>query len=332
IEAWVKRADPLIVSHVIGDGEIFAYGSGGYSFGMNNNGTLYLTRMDVDNVTTSVAVTDTNLHHLAVTKSGSVVVFYIDGVAYNAPAYNPTFVFNTSAAIGARGDSLNESFLGTIDEVSIYNRGLSALEVQAIYTAGSAGKCTTGGSPPAITSQPANQTTNVNGTASFSVTAIGTLPLSYQWLFNGAPLAGQTSTSLALSNVQGTNAGNYSVVVSNVVNSVLSSNAVLTVLVPQTSCTTPPAGLVSWWRGEGNALDQAGTNNGTLVGNTTYGADEVGQGFVFDGNGDAVSVGNPANLRLQNLTIEAWVKRADPLIVSHVIGDGEIFAYGSGGY
>src|SRR4029077_17141302 len=141
IEAWVKRADPLIVSHVIGDGEIFAYGSGGYSFGMNNNGTLYLTRMDVDNVTTSVAVTDTNLHHLAVTKSGSVVVFYIDGVAYNAPAYNPPFVFNTSAAIGARGDSLNESFLGTIDEVSIYNRGLSALEVQAIYTAGSFGKC-----------------------------------------------------------------------------------------------------------------------------------------------------------------------------------------------
>ncbi len=45
------------------------------------------------------------------------------------------------ATIGASWISLNNSFLGEIDELSIYNRALAASEIQAIYNAGSAGKC-----------------------------------------------------------------------------------------------------------------------------------------------------------------------------------------------
>src|SRR5258708_7889307 len=97
-------------------------------------------------------------------------------------------------------------------------------------------------------------------------------------------------------------------------------------------CVPAPSGLVSWWRGESNAFDQLGTNNGTLVGNITFGPGKVGQGFVIDGNGSAVLVGNPPGLQLQNFTIEAWVKRGSASIVSHNSGDGEIFSYGSGGY
>src|SRR5438094_509363 len=70
------------------------------------------------------------------------------------------------------------------------------------------------------------------------------------------------------------------------------------------TCAPPPAGLVSWWRGEGDAADQAGANGGTLVGNTGFDTGRVGQGFVFDGSGDAVQLGNPASLRLQDFTIE----------------------------
>src|ERR1035437_5914715 len=63
------------------------------------------------------------------------------------------------------------------------------------------------------------------------------------------------------------------------------------------SCTPPPAGLVSWWAAEGNALDQISGNKGALAGNTSYGPGEVGQGFVFTGNnGDGVVLGNPTNL------------------------------------
>src|SRR5262249_25241110 len=86
-------------------------------------------------------ILDTNWHHLAVTKVGPTVVFYIDGVAYSAPNYDPGFIFTTEAAIGCRVDNMDNSFLGTIDEVAVFNRPLTPAEVQAIYSAGAAGKC-----------------------------------------------------------------------------------------------------------------------------------------------------------------------------------------------
>ena len=61
--------------------------------------------------------------------------------------------------------------------------------------------------PPAITAQPTNLTVVEGATASFSVIASGTSPLSYQWLFNGAGLGGATGTSLTLTSVQPTNGG-----------------------------------------------------------------------------------------------------------------------------
>ena len=86
--------------------------------------------------------------------------------------------------------------------------------------------------PPVITQQPVNVTTNAGGNAMFSVTVStnSTLPLSYQWWFNtNNILAGATNAVLMLTNVQTTNAGAYSVVVTNLAGSVTSSNGVLTV-------------------------------------------------------------------------------------------------------
>jgi len=96
--------------------------------------------------------------------------------------------------------------------------------------------------PPIIGQQPANQTVNQGGSAAFSVTVsnLSTLPLSYQWFFNATNLlAGATNTSLNLTNVQTTKAGNYSVVITNVAGSVTSSNAVLTVNVPPVIAQQP---------------------------------------------------------------------------------------------
>ncbi len=85
-------------------------------------------------------------------------------------------------------------------------------------------------SPPVITVQPLNQTVTVGSNANFSVTATGSLPLSYQWRFGLQNLAGATNASLTLTNVQSGQAGNYAVWVTNTAGSVLSSNAVLTIL------------------------------------------------------------------------------------------------------
>jgi Concanavalin A-like lectin/glucanases superfamily len=54
-------------------------------------------------------------------------------------------------------------------------------------------------------------------------------------------------------------------------------------------CIPPPAGLAYWWQAEGNALDFAGGNNGTLQGGVTFTNGEVGQAFSFDGSSGFVS-------------------------------------------
>ena len=43
-------------------------------------------------------------------------------------------------------------------------------------------------------------------------------------------------------------------------------------------------GLISWWQGEGNAIDVLGGNNGTLVGGVTFAAGKVGQAFNLNGS------------------------------------------------
>ncbi len=58
----------------------------------------------------------------------------------------------------------------------------------------------------------------------------------------------------------------------------------------QASCVTAPAGLIGWWTGDGNTVDIAGANSGTLQNSATYGNGEVGQAFSFTGNGASVLV------------------------------------------
>ena len=87
--------------------------------------------------------------------------------------------------------------------------------------------------PPTILAQPADLTTNVGGTAVFSVVATGTAPLGYQWHFNGVAAEGATGTSYTRTNVQAADAGVYSVVVSNAAGSVPSADALLSIVQPQ---------------------------------------------------------------------------------------------------
>jgi len=83
--------------------------------------------------------------------------------------------------------------------------------------------------PPTITAQPTNQTVQRCQNASFSVTAAGDTPLSYQWQFQGTNLPGATASSYTRFNVRTNHAGSYQVVVTNVAGSITSSNATLTV-------------------------------------------------------------------------------------------------------
>jgi hypothetical protein len=90
------------------------------------------------------------------------------------------------------------------------------------------------GNEPIITSQPQNRTIIAYQDVTFTVTAAGQEPLSYQWLFNGDPIAGATSPTLLLTNVQPANAGRYHAVVYNAAGSASSASAQLFVRIPAT--------------------------------------------------------------------------------------------------
>ena len=127
-------------------------------------------------------------------------------------------------------DGISSYFAGVLDEISVYNRALQPPEIQAIYSAAGAGKSPI---PPYFVTQPVSQQVYIGGNATFSVSAGGCVPMGYQWYgFKAGAIAGATNTTLALSNLQTTNADNYFAVASNQFGFTASAAAVLTVIDP----------------------------------------------------------------------------------------------------
>src|SRR5882762_2891368 len=97
---------------------------------------------------------------------------------------------------------------------------------------------------PSITTQPASQTVTAGQTATFSVAATGTAPLSYQWQKNGAAITGATSSTYTTpATTTSDNGAQFTVVVSNSVGKATSNAATLTVSAAAVapSITTQPA-------------------------------------------------------------------------------------------
>ena len=248
-------------------------------------------------------------YHVAMVYDGAHLQGYVNGVLDGTTnASGPVQTSDDTLKVGAyapvNGTASKAFFHGQIDELSLYNRALSPSEIQSIYTAGSGGKCPLP-LAPTITAQPTNKTVYVGETATFNVIATGSSPLRYQWLFGGDPLSDKTNPVLTLVNVQLSDAGNYSVIVSNAAGSVTSSNALLTVNLPP-PCTPPPSGLISWWRFENDVLDNWDSNNGLTPVGFSFATGKVGKAFNF--NQRFVLVPDSPSLRPTNgLTIEAWI-------------------------
>jgi cellulose 1,4-beta-cellobiosidase len=97
--------------------------------------------------------------------------------------------------------------------------------------------------PPTIIAQPRSQAANQGDPATFSVTATSLVSMTFQWQFNGNTLAGATTNAYTIASVQPTNAGQYTVLVSNYGGSVASLPALLTVR-PFLALT--PGGVLTW--------------------------------------------------------------------------------------
>lgn len=91
------------------------------------------------------------------------------------------------------------------------------------------------GYTPGISAQPQSATVPAGGSVQFAVSATATPAPTYQWYFGGSAIGGAIDRTLALSNVQASAAGDYTVVVTNAAGSITSARATLTV----TSATAP---------------------------------------------------------------------------------------------
>ena len=98
---------------------------------------------------------------------------------------------------------------------------------------------------PIILTQPTNTSVVLGNSAVFQVQATGGAPLTYQWRKGGANIGGATGTNYNIASALASDAGNYDVVVMNGLgNSLTSSVATLTVLLPPTISQPPQSPFV----------------------------------------------------------------------------------------
>ncbi len=142
--------------------------------------------------------------------------------------------------------------------------------------------------PPGITNQPQSLSLIAGQNATFSVTAGGSSPLSYQWSFNGTSVGNATASSYTRANVQAADAGTYLVVVTNAFGAVTSSPATLAVSMTLTAAATT-GGTVSK-----NPDQTSYSPNSTVVLTAT-----TNTGYAFTGwSGDASGTANPLSVQV----------------------------------
>lgn len=138
---------------------------------------------------------------------------------------NTVVVLTATAALGWAFDHWTGDVTGSQNPVSLtmnWSYGVQAVFLQVDF-------------PPSITQQPMSQVGYCGKSVTFDVAATGNPPPGYLWQKDGAAISGATRTSLVLTNLQATNAGRYTVVVTNSLGSITSSNAYLAVNPPGVS-------------------------------------------------------------------------------------------------
>jgi hypothetical protein len=132
---------------------------------------------------------------------------------------------------GANGSSY------TIASAKIVDTGnYTVVATNSVGSATSAStKLTVNELAPVISTQPSSSVVVVGSGASFTVSASSNLPLTYQWKKDGVVISGATSSIYTIASTKTTDAGSYTVVVTNSVGSVTSGSATLAVTAPRLS-------------------------------------------------------------------------------------------------
>jgi hypothetical protein len=128
---------------------------------------------DYANSTNSSYLNDNIWHNVVSVRENDTTRIYIDGVLQNTSYTTLIPNFNGSSVIIGASNASSQFFKGSIDEIGIWNRALSPLELSSLNY----------GCPYSITSQPANQSGSIGETKSFTLIHSGSA-INYQWQSN----------------------------------------------------------------------------------------------------------------------------------------------------
>jgi hypothetical protein len=168
--------------------------------------------------------------HVVLTFDGTNALMYVNGVQYgpyNATGFVPAI--GSDVHIGSGQGVGWQPLNGSVDEVAFYTNVLTPSQVLNHYEVGT-NSFRAPPTPPSILAGPAS-TTNYSGLpVSFTVSADGTLPLSYQWFKNSTPVGSSSSLLSFNSQYLADDGASIQVVITNNYGSITSSVATLSVL------------------------------------------------------------------------------------------------------
>ena len=162
---------------------------------------------------------------------------------------------------------------------------------------------------PSITTQPGSQSVTAGQTATFSVAATGTAPLSYQWQKNGVNV-GTNSSSYTAAATTSDNGASFTVTITNSAGNMKSAAAILTVT---TAVTYTISGSISGTGGNGATVTLSGAASASTTANSsgnytfsglangTYAVTPAQTGYTFSPSSQAATI-NGANVTGVNFT------------------------------
>jgi hypothetical protein len=317
---------------------IFGWGESTNRYGLWRDANGYLKLAISGGYITSTSMIDSEWFHLVVTSEGNSNIsdskIFLNSVEEDIRE-SVARLINT---VSDRDVYLGGEWKGYIDDIRIYDRALSALEVKALYELGEQpfqengsgattvvngtvadGSITTNQLSeqilkylkPEITTQPQPIASTIfaDTNASLSVSAEGKY-LTYQWKRNGTALTGETNASLTITDANATqHDGNYTVVVSNDFGSVESGK--VEILINHSLLD----GLIAWWKFDETsgtvAYDSSGNgHDANLTNGPTWVTGKIGGALSFDGSDDMVRTG-VSGMYNQDFTWSTWIKTSD---------------------
>lgn len=163
------------------DGYGLIMGSYGWGYGvvLSNNNKVQLTYLSSNNPqvwTTNVsnsALTKNTWQMVTITRVGNTISIYINGILDNTFTNSPnilTYTNKSNCWFGANGQTKGAYFDGILDDIGLWNRALTASEINDLYI----------GCKLSISKEPISQTVNINQHAQFTISTNDNLA-SYQW-------------------------------------------------------------------------------------------------------------------------------------------------------